>query len=112
MYTLQGFQIKSKSKIGRAIAQAVSRWFPTAAAWVQTRIQSCEICGGQSGAGSTFSPSISVSLANLHSTNLSTITIGYHLGLVQYVISSSSTKSHPTNKKKFEDTIFTKQSNE
>jgi hypothetical protein len=32
---------------GRAIAQAVSRWLPTPAA----RVQSCGICGGQSGAG-------------------------------------------------------------
>jgi hypothetical protein len=30
-----------------------------------------------------FSPSTSVSLANLHSTNCSTITLTYHLGLVQ-----------------------------
>jgi hypothetical protein len=35
---------------GRAIAQAVSRWLPTAAA----RVWSCEICGGQSGAGARF----------------------------------------------------------
>jgi hypothetical protein len=36
---------------GRAIAQAVSPWLHTAAARVQTRVQSCGICGGQSGAG-------------------------------------------------------------
>jgi hypothetical protein len=30
-----------------------------------------------------FSPRTSVSPANLHSTNFSTITIAYHLGLVQ-----------------------------
>jgi hypothetical protein len=30
-----------------------------------------------------FSPSTSVSLANLHSTNFSTITITYHPGLAQ-----------------------------
>jgi hypothetical protein len=40
--------------LGRAIAQAVSRWLPTAAAWVRTRVWSCEICGGQSGAGAGF----------------------------------------------------------
>jgi hypothetical protein len=39
---------------GRAIAQAVSRWLPTSAARVQTRVQSCGICGGQSGAGAGF----------------------------------------------------------
>jgi hypothetical protein len=36
---------------GRVIAQAVSRWLPTAAAQVQTRVYSCGICGEQSGAG-------------------------------------------------------------
>jgi LPS sulfotransferase NodH len=35
---------------GRAIAQAVSRWRPTAAARVQSRVWSSAICGGQSGA--------------------------------------------------------------
>jgi hypothetical protein len=39
---------------GRAIAQAVSRWLPTAAARVRARIRSCGICGGQSGAGAGF----------------------------------------------------------
>jgi hypothetical protein len=33
---------------GRAVAQAVSRWLPTAAAW------SSGICGGRSGAGADF----------------------------------------------------------
>jgi hypothetical protein len=38
----------------------------------------------KSGAGAGFPPSTSISLANLHSTNFfSTITITYHLGLVQ-----------------------------
>jgi hypothetical protein len=36
--------------VGRAVTQAVSRWFPTAAARVGTRARSCGICGGQSGA--------------------------------------------------------------
>jgi hypothetical protein len=39
---------------GRAIAQAVSRQLPTAAAWVQAQILPCEICGGQRGAGAGF----------------------------------------------------------
>jgi hypothetical protein len=34
----------------RAIAQAISRWLPTAAAHVRARVWSCGICGGQSGA--------------------------------------------------------------
>jgi hypothetical protein len=40
--------------IGRAIAQAVSRWFPTAVARVRARVRSCGICGGQNGTGAGF----------------------------------------------------------
>jgi hypothetical protein len=39
---------------GRAIAQAVSRWLPTAAARVRARVWSCGICGRQCGAGAGF----------------------------------------------------------
>jgi hypothetical protein len=39
-----------KLRPGRAIVQAVSRWFSTAAA----RVWSCGNCGGQSGAGAGF----------------------------------------------------------
>jgi hypothetical protein len=39
---------------GRAIAEAVSRWLPTAEARVQSRLWSSGICGGQSGAGAGF----------------------------------------------------------
>jgi hypothetical protein len=38
----------------RSIAQAVSRWLPTAAAWVRFCVWSSGICGGQSGAGMGF----------------------------------------------------------
>jgi hypothetical protein len=40
--------------VGRAIAQAVSRWLPTAAARVRTRVWLNGICGGQSGTGAGF----------------------------------------------------------
>jgi hypothetical protein len=40
--------------VGRTILQAVSRWLPTAAARVRSRVWSSEICGGQSGAGAGF----------------------------------------------------------
>jgi hypothetical protein len=39
---------------GRAIDEAVSRWLPTAAARVQSRVWSSGICGGQSGVGAGF----------------------------------------------------------
>jgi hypothetical protein len=38
----------------RAIAQAVSRWLPTAEGRVRARVWSSGICGGQSGAGAGF----------------------------------------------------------
>jgi hypothetical protein len=40
--------------LGRAIAQAVSLWLPTAAAWVRARVWSSGICGGQSDASAGF----------------------------------------------------------
>jgi hypothetical protein len=39
--------------LGRAVAQAVSRWLPTAAARVRVRA-ACGVCGGQSGSGAGF----------------------------------------------------------
>jgi hypothetical protein len=43
----------SMTSHGRAVAQAVSRWFPTVAARVRVRA-ACEVCGGQSGIGAAF----------------------------------------------------------
>jgi hypothetical protein len=40
--------------LGRAIAQAVSRRLPTAAAGARSQVRSCGICGGQSGTGAGF----------------------------------------------------------
>jgi hypothetical protein len=40
--------------VGRAIAEAVSRWLPTAVARVQSRLWSSGIRGGQSGVGEGF----------------------------------------------------------
>jgi hypothetical protein len=42
------------SALGRAIAEAVSRWLPTAAARVQSRVWSSGIFGGQSDVGAGF----------------------------------------------------------
>jgi hypothetical protein len=46
--------VQYPSQVGRTIAQAVSRWLPTAAARIRARVWSCGICGGQSGAGAGF----------------------------------------------------------
>jgi hypothetical protein len=46
--------ISSKISLSRAIAQAVSRRLPTAAARVRTQLRSCGICCGQSGTGAGF----------------------------------------------------------
>jgi hypothetical protein len=40
--------------MGPAIAQAVSRRLPTAAAWVRAQVRSCGICDGQNGIGAGF----------------------------------------------------------
>jgi hypothetical protein len=60
-------------KIGRSIAEAVSRWLPTAAARVQSRVWSSGICGGV-WRRDRFSPCTSVSPA-IHSTKFSILTI-------------------------------------
>jgi ribosomal protein S14 len=39
--------------VGRAVAQSVSRWLPTAAARVRVRA-ACGVCGRQSGIGAGF----------------------------------------------------------
>jgi hypothetical protein len=48
------FRSGIKQLLGRAIAQPVSRWLPTAAARVRSRVWSSGISGGQSGAGAGF----------------------------------------------------------
>jgi hypothetical protein len=52
-----------------------------------------------------FSLTTSVSPANLHSTNFSTITLTYHPGLVQYTSSGRSTQS-PTAQIKKKTLVF------
>jgi hypothetical protein len=96
LLTLVRWQLKD-----RAIAQAVSRWLPIAGAQVGARFWGMWISWWRKWLWGRFSPSTSVSPANLHSTNCSTITTIYYLGLVrvQWARSGRSTKwteSHPT----------------
>jgi hypothetical protein len=65
--------VKLSSCVGRAIAQAVSRWLPTAAGRVRVRAGMCVLWWTKRHWG-RFSPSTSVSPAN-HSTNFSIIII-------------------------------------
>jgi hypothetical protein len=57
-------------------------------------------CDGQKWRWGRFSPRTSVSQANLHSTNFSTITITYHPELVQYACCGRSTQSPTAQIKK------------
>jgi hypothetical protein len=70
------------SQFGHAIAQAVSRWFSTAAARVRSRVWSSGICGGQSGAGAGFLRVLRFPLP-IFIPPIAPVTLTYHLGLVQ-----------------------------
>jgi hypothetical protein len=65
---------KSNGRTCRAIGEAVSRWLPTAAARIQSRVWSSGICGGQNGAGAGFLRVLRVSPA-IHSTKFSILTV-------------------------------------
>jgi hypothetical protein len=52
-YVQQQLYIEVKGTLGRAVAQAVRRWLPTAAARVRVRA-ACGVCSGQSGTGTGF----------------------------------------------------------
>jgi hypothetical protein len=73
------------------ILTKLSYIIPTAAARVRSRVWSSWICVDKV-ALSRFSQSTSVSPANIHSTYCSTITLTYHLGLVQQARSGRSTR--------------------
>jgi hypothetical protein len=71
-----------KIKIGRAIAQAVSRRFPSAVTRVRAQVRSCGICGGQSGTGAVFLRVLRLPLPIIISPTAPHFII-YHSGLVQ-----------------------------
>jgi hypothetical protein len=48
-----------------AVLHAVSRRVLTAKTWIRARINLCGICGGQSGSGKGFSPSLRFSPVNI-----------------------------------------------
>jgi hypothetical protein len=84
---------------GRAIAEAVSHWFPTACGPGSRPGLAIGICGGQNGVGVGFSPSTSVSpVKTVHSTNFSILTIirdRYNMPGVAAVPSRPSMDSTP-----------------
>jgi hypothetical protein len=49
-----GTYLFEKALLGRAVAQAVSRRLPTAAARVRAQVRSCGACSGQSDTGEGF----------------------------------------------------------
>jgi hypothetical protein len=54
---VRGFkkQIACKlANVGLAVAQAVTRRFPTVAAWIQAQVRPCGICRGQCSTGADF----------------------------------------------------------
>jgi hypothetical protein len=67
----------------RAIAQAVSRRLPTAAAWVRSQVKSCGICGGHSGTWANFFRELRFPLPILIAPTVPLIIIIYHPELVQ-----------------------------
>jgi hypothetical protein len=73
--------VRLLAEMGRAIAQAVSRRLPTAAARVRHQVWSCVICGGQSGTGAGFLRVLRLPLPILIPPTAPVVI--YHPGLVQ-----------------------------
>jgi hypothetical protein len=102
-------------KQGRAIAQAVSHWLPTAAGRVRSRVWSSGICGGQSGGGVSFPQVFRFPLPIFYSTKFSILTVTwgrYKKPISADVPSGPSLDSTPHyanyKKKKTNETILLK----
>jgi hypothetical protein len=68
------------------MAQAVSRRPPTAEARFRSRLSPCEICGGQSGTGTGFSPSTSVFPCQFHSAGALLLGEGQKIIIIVIII--------------------------
>jgi hypothetical protein len=80
----QEIKIAFRKKLGRAVAEAVSRWLPTAAARVRAGSGKWDLWWTNWRRG-RFSPSTSVSPAKtIHSTNFSILTIT-HIYIYIYI---------------------------
>jgi hypothetical protein len=95
-------------EMGRAIAQAISRRFPTAAARVRAWVRSCGICGGQSGTGEGFLRVLRFPLP-IHIPPIAPQSSSSSIVCVWYKRPDSDrrikwTQSHPMRKKNARDT--------
>jgi hypothetical protein len=75
--------IKKGTPQGRAIAQEVSRWLPTAAAWFKSGSTHVGFVVDKVALGQVFSEDFGFPCQSLFHQFFSTITTTYHPGLVQ-----------------------------
>jgi hypothetical protein len=80
----------------RAVAQAVSRLLPAAAAWVRAQVRSCGICGGQRGTGGGFLRVLRISLPILIPYSSSSTIRGWYIGQIVADVPSGLSLTPPT----------------
>jgi hypothetical protein len=99
---------------GRDIGQAFSHRLPTAAARVRARANLCGMCGGQSGTGFRFSPSMSGFTTNSHSTFIILSSAAGTLGQLVADVPSRLSLTPPQENKKialFKARVLSKRGN-